>query len=135
MPLQTNGSWVQGGRPARDPLPKFVVATILNPEGFKPGEYRYVIYLPEFRKVSRYLRKMPEALRKAARYEAKYAAGDRYWPEVGREDELRDSKHVVRTIAENFRRWVKGTLSPSLATYYGLPCSNGACRMPPLFHD
>jgi hypothetical protein len=134
MPLRTNGSWVQGGRPATDHMPKFTLAVMTDPEGYKPGTYYYVLYLPEFRKVSRYLRRKATVLRKIERYAKQYAAGDRYWPEVGREDELRDSRDVIRTIPENFRRWVKGSLSPALSTYYGLPCGE-ACRRPPLFAD
>lgn len=90
----------------RDPLPKFVQAAIDNPEGFRPGRYFYVMYLPEFRKVSRYLRSPAIVQRKIKRYEKKYAEGDRNWPEVDRLDELRDSLDVRLTMVERVASWL-----------------------------
>lgn len=86
--------------PHIDPNGRFIVAAMQNPGGMKPGLYFYVLHLTTGRKVSRYLRKPASAYRKANRYEAMYAQGDRYWPEVGRCDELRDSLDVVPTFLE-----------------------------------
>lgn len=117
-------------------FPKFAVVGIDNPEGYKPGRYYYVVYLPEWRKVSRYVRRLDTATYKLDRYVAKYAAGERYWPEVGRSAELRDSRYVVLTIAENFRRWASQFFAPAMATReraaaYG-GCAGGSCDVPPM---
>lgn len=88
------------GKPNDWELPKFVMAVIEDPEGYKPGRYYYVLYLPTNTKVSRYLRNPHQVQRKIRRYEEKYRAGDRDWPEVDRCDELRDSTDAIPTHSE-----------------------------------
>ena len=100
-----------GGYPApaprHDPNGRFIVAAVRDPAGMKPGRYFYVVHMATGRKVSRYLRKLGTADRKAVKYAAWYANGDHYWPEVGRCDELRDSKDVVWGFPELLKAWLR----------------------------
>lgn len=89
----------------------FIVVGMDNPRGFQPGLYYYVMHLATGRKVSKYLRRPSSASRKATRYAAMWAAGDRYWPEVDRSDELRTNKYALGTLKEWFNtRFMGGAL-------------------------
>lgn len=79
---------------------RFIVVGVENPAGFRPGRYYYVMHMATGRKVSRYLRRIGSADRKAENYAHWFAAGDRYWPEVTRDDELRTNPDVVPTFYE-----------------------------------
>lgn len=83
-----------------DPNGRFILAAMENPRGYRPGLYFYVIHAATGNKVSRYLRRPGSAWRKADQYEAWYAAGDHYWPEVDRCDELRSNPDAVPTWRE-----------------------------------
>lgn len=83
-------------------LPVFVVAVVHDPVGYKPGRYYYAMKLDDGTKVSRYLRRPSQAQRKIAKYTDLWNNGDRFWPEVDRADELRDSKDAIPTRVERF---------------------------------
>lgn len=86
---------------------RFIVAAMENPKGYRPGLYFYVLHTTTGRKVSRYLRRVGSAFRKADKYGAWYAAGDRFWPEVDRCDELRTNPDAVPTYAEMAKAWLR----------------------------
>jgi hypothetical protein len=114
-------------------IPQFTIVVQYDPPGMKPGRYYYVMYLPFWRKVSRYVRRYETAGYKLERYTARWNKGERHWPEVGRDAELRDSKYAIPSPVETFRQWVSKTLKPSLATYYGTSCGrNSGCKYVPL---
>lgn len=91
-------------------MAQFLIGTVLDPEGYKPGRYYFALHLDTMTKVSRYLRSPGAVRRKMLRYQDKWDAGDRWWPEVDRSDELRDSKDAVLTFGERFRLWIMGAL-------------------------
>jgi hypothetical protein len=79
---------------------RFLVTAIDSPGGYRPGRYFFVYHVGTGHKVSRYMRRPMSAARKAARYERMYEAGDRYWPEVTRCDELRTNPDALPSIGE-----------------------------------
>ena len=85
----------------------FIVAATENPRGYRPGLYFYVIHRETGRKVSRYLRRIASADRKAAKYEQWLAEGDHFWPEVTRCDELRTDRGAVPTFGEMLSMWAR----------------------------
>lgn len=84
----------------QDPNGRFIVAAVDNPKGFKPGLYYYAMHLATGRKVSKLERKPASAFKRASKYARRYAAGDRYWPEVSRLDELFTNDNAVPTFME-----------------------------------
>jgi hypothetical protein len=89
-----------------DHMGRFIVAAMENPEGYKPGLYFYAMHMATGRKVSRYLRRHGQVARKVEKYERLWAEGDRYWPAVGRCDELRDSRDAVPSYKELLQNWL-----------------------------
>lgn len=79
---------------------RFIVAAVENPKGFAPGLYFYAMHLATGRKVSKLERKAGSAFRRASKYAARYAAGDTYWPEVTRLDELYTNKNAKASFWE-----------------------------------
>ena len=85
---------------------RFLVVVVNNPPGYRAGRYYYVMHAATGVKVSRYLRRLGTADRKAAKYARWYAQGDRHWPEVDRWDELYTNPDAVPTVRESFALYV-----------------------------
>lgn len=87
-----------------DPNSRFLVVRVTDPDGYQPGHYFFVLHVPTWTKVSRYMRSPARAHKKASRYTRMYLQGDHFWPEVTRCDELRTNPDAVPSIGERLAK-------------------------------